>query len=64
MKVSCPQCGQEGECQHIGGGNLKNGVFYDEYEFKCSGCNYLVEEGFPIGHPQNKCPLCGKKASI
>ena len=62
MKVKCPQCGQKGECQHIGGGTLKHGVFYDTYEFRCSVCDYCVKEEFPIDHPQNKCPLCGEKA--
>ena len=72
-KAQCPKCGGEGECEHTSGGHLYQGVFYDEYSFKCSKCGYgkIHKDGIefddtnvlvriPIDHPQNICPYCGE----
>lgn len=63
-KVQCPKCREEGECEHEPGGQIHNGIFYDEYSFKCSKCGYVASEKFPIDHAQNKCSFCGKPCNL
>jgi ribosomal protein S27AE len=59
-QARCPKCGEEGECEHEGGGQLHQGIFYDEYSFKCSKCGYTDSVVFPLDHARNRCPYCGK----
>lgn len=74
-KAVCPKCGAEGECSHEAG-VLHDGIFYDEYSFKCSKCVFgKVYEGgemrddpdtivrFTIDHPASQCPYCGQFGS-